>query len=227
MGHRRMEGCRAARHAGLLQSGRLGGAAAHAFGAAAAALQLPVLNGLHSTFFPCGNQWESTGMHPAAPTAPPAHLYAPRRKLYTDCRLALERKLVAREAAQQIGLANARVANKHHFEQVVVAAAGARQGRRQQQWLAVLPPGQRSCQGCGAVWSDIVKLSAAAYQVQPSQRERGGARSGVARRLSHCWRRVSSLVIGLGGRHFCCVACRVDRTCSGAAARACSQPPRA
>jgi hypothetical protein len=67
-------------------------------------------------------------MHPAAPTAPTAHLYAPRRKLYSDCRLALERKLVAREAAQQIGLANARVANKHHFEQVVVAAAGARRG---------------------------------------------------------------------------------------------------
>lgn len=63
-----------------------------------------------------------------------AHLDAARRKLHADGRLGLQRELVAREAAEQVGLADARVTNQHHLEQVVIAggaAAGAAHGGRE------------------------------------------------------------------------------------------------
>lgn len=64
-------------------------------------------------------------LHAAASLRLPApHLDAARRKLHADGRLGLQRELVAREAAEQVGLADARVADQHHLEQVVVAGAG-------------------------------------------------------------------------------------------------------
>jgi hypothetical protein len=53
-----------------------------------------------------------------------SHLNAARGELDTNSRLGLERKLVPCEARQQIRLAYARVANKHHLEKVVVTGRG-------------------------------------------------------------------------------------------------------
>jgi hypothetical protein len=53
----------------------------------------------------------------------PIHLDAASGKLYANCRLGFEQKLVASETRKQIGLANTRVPNEHHLEQIVVAAS--------------------------------------------------------------------------------------------------------
>ena len=54
-----------------------------------------------------------------------AHLDAASGKLDADGGLRLEAELVAREAAQQVGLANSGVSDEHDLEQVVVAARSA------------------------------------------------------------------------------------------------------
>jgi hypothetical protein len=57
-------------------------------------------------------------------------LYAPCGKLDADGGLGLQAKLVAREAAQQVGLANARVTDEHHLEQIVIAVGIAAEQQR-------------------------------------------------------------------------------------------------
>lgn len=54
------------------------------------------------------------------------HLYAAGRKLYADGGLGLQVELIAGEPAQQVGLADPRITNQHHLEQVVIAAVQAR-----------------------------------------------------------------------------------------------------
>lgn len=63
------------------------------------------------------------GYHLQRPDA--ADLYAAGGELYADGGLGLKRELVAREARQQVGLADARVTNQHHLEQVVIAAGAS------------------------------------------------------------------------------------------------------
>ena len=58
------------------------------------------------------------------------HLDAPRGKLDADGRLALEVELVSREAGEQVGLADTRVPDHDHLEQVVVAERRRRRGGR-------------------------------------------------------------------------------------------------
>ncbi len=53
---------------------------------------------------------------------PGTDLDAACRELDADGGLRLQRELVAREPAEQVGLADARVADEHHLEQVVVTA---------------------------------------------------------------------------------------------------------
>ena len=57
-----------------------------------------------------------------------ACLDAARGELDTDGRLGLEAELVAGEARQQVALSDAAVADEDHLEEVVVAAAAARDG---------------------------------------------------------------------------------------------------
>ena len=62
------------------------------------------------------------------------------RELDADGGLRLQRELVAREPAEQVGLADARIADEHHLEQVVITArtglASATGGRSIALWCA-------------------------------------------------------------------------------------------
>lgn len=53
---------------------------------------------------------------------PKAHLDAASGKLHSDGGLHLQTELIARKSAQQVGLADPRVTDEHHLEEVVIAA---------------------------------------------------------------------------------------------------------
>jgi hypothetical protein len=50
-------------------------------------------------------------------------LYAAGSKLHTNGGLRLQAELIAREAAEQVGLSDTGIPNQHHLEQVVIAAS--------------------------------------------------------------------------------------------------------
>ncbi len=68
--------------------------------------------------------------HAAAGPNLGSHLDAAGGKLDADGRLALQAELVAGEPAQQVGLADPRVTDQHHLEQVVIAGRVVGVGER-------------------------------------------------------------------------------------------------
>jgi hypothetical protein len=61
-----------------------------------------------------------------------ACLNATSRELHANGGLGLEAELIPRETGEQVGLADSRVTNQHHLEEVVIA--GNRGGRQEVGW---------------------------------------------------------------------------------------------